>query len=65
VVPADEVERLPWVPVPACPGVDEKTLWQFGGFVVAEVRYYPGSAVRGADISWHTTTYGWGPGAAR
>jgi glyoxylate utilization-related uncharacterized protein len=47
VLPADEVERLPWVPIPACPGVDEKTLWQFGDFVVALVRYAPGSSTPG------------------
>jgi len=47
LLPADEVQRLPWVPVPACPGVDEKTLWQFGDFVVALVRYSPGSSSPG------------------
>lgn len=47
VLPADEVERLPWLPVPACPGVVEKTLWQFGDFVVALVRYSPGSGSPG------------------
>ena len=46
-LPADEVERLPWVPVPACPGVEEKTLWQFGDFVHALVRYSPGSGSPG------------------
>jgi hypothetical protein len=47
VLPADEVERLPWAQVPACPGVDEKTLWQFGDFVVALLRYSPGSGTPG------------------
>ena len=47
VLPADEVERLPWVPVPACPGVDEKTLWKVGDFVVALLRYSPGSSTPG------------------
>ena len=47
VLPADEIERLPWLPVPTCPGVEEKTLWQFGDFVQALVRYAPGSSSPG------------------
>ena len=47
VLPAQEIERLPWTPVPACPGVSEKTLWQFGDFVHALVRYLPGASSPG------------------
>jgi hypothetical protein len=47
VLPADEIQQLPWLPVPACAGVDEKTLWQFGDFVHALVRYAPGSSSPG------------------
>ncbi len=52
VLPADEIERLPWLPVPTCPGVEEKTLWQFGDFVQALVRYAPGSS--SPSRSWRT-----------
>jgi len=47
VLTAEEVEQLPWLPVPTCPGVEEKTLWQFGDFVHALVRYSPGSSSPG------------------
>jgi hypothetical protein len=47
-----EIDKLPWQPVPACPGVSEKELWRRGDFVDALIRYEPGSATRGGP---HTT----------
>lgn len=42
-----EIEDLPWEPVPRCPGVHEKTLWRFGDFVQALIRYQPEASTPG------------------
>ena len=57
VLSADVVERLVG-PGPGVPGVEEKTLWRFGDFVVALIRYSPGSAARVVDTWRRTTTSG-------
>lgn len=41
------IDRLPWRPVPGCPGVDEKELWRFDDVVHALIRYAPGSSTPG------------------
>jgi mannose-6-phosphate isomerase-like protein (cupin superfamily) len=46
-VDAQEIDELPWTQVPACPGVHEKTLWRFGDFVVALIRYQPHATTPG------------------
>ena len=46
VLSADVVERLVG-PGPGVPGVEEKTLWRFGDFAVALIRYSPGSGSLG------------------
>ena len=47
-VDARQIDELPWTQVPGCPGVHEKTLWRFGDFVVALIRYEPNAATSGA-----------------
>jgi quercetin dioxygenase-like cupin family protein len=47
-VDAQHIDELPWEAVPECPGVHQKTLWRFGDFVQALVRYQPGSSTPGA-----------------
>ena len=42
-----EIDLLPWEPVPGCPGVQEKVLWQLAGFTQALIRYQPGSSSAG------------------
>jgi anti-sigma factor ChrR (cupin superfamily) len=42
-----EIGRLPWQPVPGCPGVEEKELWRSGDLVDALIRYAPGAATPG------------------
>lgn len=47
-IDAQQIDELPWTPVPACHGVHEKTLWRFGDFVVALIRYQPSASTPGA-----------------
>jgi hypothetical protein len=42
-----EIDQLPWLPVPGCPGVAEKELWRSGDLVHALIRYAPGSRTAG------------------
>ena len=44
---AQQIDELPWTQVPRCPGVHEKTLWRFGDFVVALIRYQPNATTPG------------------
>lgn len=44
---SDDIAALPWQPVPGCPGVDQKILWQLGGFTQALIRYAPGAGTPG------------------
>ena len=46
-VDADEIDKLPWEPVPRCPGVHEKTLWGLGDIVEALIRFQPNSTTPG------------------
>lgn len=46
-VDAQQIDELPWTQVPGCPGVYEKTLWRFGDFVVALIRYQPNATTPG------------------
>jgi mannose-6-phosphate isomerase-like protein (cupin superfamily) len=47
-VDPQQIDELPWEPVPRCPGVDEKTLWRLGDFVEALIRYQPNATTPGA-----------------
>ena len=47
-VDAQQINELPWKQVPGCPGVHEKTLWRFGDFVVALIRYRSKASTPGA-----------------
>jgi mannose-6-phosphate isomerase-like protein (cupin superfamily) len=47
VLDADEIERLPWMPVSGCEGVYEKRLWRFDSFVQALLRFEPGGVAPG------------------
>lgn len=42
-----EIEQIPWLPVPGCPGVQEKELWRSADMVHALIRYAPGSRTSG------------------
>jgi hypothetical protein len=46
-VDADQIEKLPWKPVPRCPGVHEKTLWRFGDIVEALIHLQPDATTPG------------------
>jgi hypothetical protein len=47
VLAPGEIDQLPWLPVPGCPGVEEKELWRSGDRVHAVIRYAPGSRTPG------------------
>ena len=44
---AQQIDELPWKQVPGYAGVHEKTLWRFGDFVVALIRYQPHATTPG------------------
>jgi mannose-6-phosphate isomerase-like protein (cupin superfamily) len=51
---ADEIDAMPWTDVPGAPGVQEKTLWQLGGFTQALIHVRPGAVVPGdAHLAAH------------
>jgi quercetin dioxygenase-like cupin family protein len=51
---AAEIDAMPWVDVPGAPGVQEKTLWQLGGFAQALIKVRPGGVVPGtAHLAAH------------
>jgi mannose-6-phosphate isomerase-like protein (cupin superfamily) len=45
VVPAEEVEARPWLPLPDAPGVTYKALWRAGRSVAGLMRLGPGAGV--------------------
>jgi hypothetical protein len=47
VLDAGQIDALPWRPVSGCRGVEEKVLWNLGGFTQALIRYAPGSTTPG------------------
>lgn len=47
-VDPEQIDELPWEPVTRCPGVHEKTLWRFGDYVQALIRYQPDASTPGA-----------------
>lgn len=48
VVDADDVDEMPWTPVPRSPGVHEKVLWHFANYVEALIKLEPGAVIDGA-----------------
>jgi quercetin dioxygenase-like cupin family protein len=47
VLDAQQIEAMPWTPLTGCGGVEQKVLWNLGGFTQALIRYAPGSSTPG------------------
>ncbi|MCU1590161.1 MAG: hypothetical protein JWP11_1417 [Frankiales bacterium] len=47
VLDAEQIEAMPWTELVGCAGVEQKVLWNLGGFTQALIRYAPGSATAG------------------
>jgi quercetin dioxygenase-like cupin family protein len=47
VLEAEHIEAMPWTPLAGCGGVEQKVLWNLGGFTQALIRYAPGSSTPG------------------